>query len=204
MNKKVIAIVVLAIIALVFDYLYAFGPLKQARVNRSVNPQSAKPVKEAIKLNNQPVSLNTYHNKDAAENFYSIKTPADWQLGKVSGPGSYDFTASIIVARVETMDVPDNTTLELYVLSQEEPRIKKEASGYVRTDYQKISINGSQAYQLTYETIDNGVANTTIKTYITGQDKAGVVTVSVPKEQFISQLPALNQFINSFVWENNS
>jgi hypothetical protein len=100
------------------------------------------------------------------------------------------------------MDVPDNTTLELYVLSQEEPRLKKESNGYKRIDYQKVSINGSQAYQLTYQAAKNGKTNTIVKTYITGADQAGVITVTIPQDQFTAEQPIFAPFINSFNWEN--
>jgi len=202
MNKKVIAMIILTVIALVLVYLYSFGPLAKTRLSRSVNQQSAKPITQKINLNNQPASLNVYHNKDTKENYYSIKTPANWQIGQSAIPGSYNFTALNIIAGTQTMDVPDNTTLELYVLSQEEPRLKKEANGYKKVDYQKITINGSQAYQLTYRAVENGKINTIIKTYITGADKAGVITVTVPQDQFTAQQPIFTPFINSFTWEN--
>ncbi len=202
MNKKVIIIIVLTIAALLVVYLYSFGPLAKTRLNHSVNQQSAQPTTEKVNLNNQQVSFNTYHNKDTKENYYSVKTPADWQIGQASVPGNYNFTASNVVAQTETMDVSDNTTLELYVLSQEEPRLKKEIIGYKKIDYQKVSINGSQAYQLTYQATESGKINTVIKTYITGADKAGVVTVTVPQDKFTAELPVLTLFINSFTWEN--
>ncbi len=202
MNKKVSSIIILTTIALIFVYLYSFGPLAKTRLSHFVNQQSAKPTAEKINLNNQQASFNIYHNKDTKENYYSIKTPADWQIGQSSMPGSYNFTASDIVARTETIDVSDNTTLELYVLSQEESRLKKESSGYKKIDYQKVSLSGSQAYQLTYQAVENGKINTIIKTYITGVDKAGVITVHAPQEQFTTQKPFFVSFINSFTWEN--
>ncbi len=202
MNKKVISIIILTVVALILVYLYSFGPLAKTRLSHSINQQSAKPTTEKTSLNSQQMSFNVYHNKDTKENYYSIKTPADWLIGQSSVPGSYDFTASNIIARAETMDVSDNTTLELYVLSQEEPRLKKESSGYKKVDYQKISINGSQAYQLTYQAVENGKTNTIIKTYITGADKAGVVTVTVPQDQFTKEQVIFTSFISSFTWEN--
>ncbi len=202
MNKKVIFIIILTIIALVIVYLYSFGPLAKTRLSHSINQQSAKPTVEKVNLNNQQVSFNTYHNKDTKEDYYSVKTPSDWQIDQASVPGSYDFSASNIIARAETMDVSDNTTLELYVLSQEEPRLKKESLGYKKVDYQKVSINGSQAYQLTYQTTENAKTNAIVKTYITGADKAGVITVIVPQDRFTTEQPIFAPFINSFTWEN--
>ena len=202
MNKKVIFIIILTIIALILVYFYSFGPLAKTRLSHSINQQSAKPTTEKLNLNNQQVFFNTYHNKDTKENYYSVKTPSDWQIVQSSVPGSYNFTTSNIIAHTETMDVSDNTTLELYVLSQEEPRLKKESKGYKRIDYQKVSINGSQAYQLTYQTAKNGEINTIIKTYINGADQAGVITVTIPQDQFTAEQPIFTPFINSFKWEN--
>jgi hypothetical protein len=198
MNKKVIFVILIAIIALVFDYLYAFGPLAGARLNRSVNQRSAIPTTESVNANNKPLALNVYHNKDATENFYSVKTPSDWKNGKSTVPGSYIFTTENITAGTELMDVSDNTTLELYVLSQEEPRLKKETSGYRKIDYQKITVNGNPAYQITYQTTNSIIT----KTYVTGTDKAGVITVTVPWAKFTAEQSIFTPFIKSFVWEN--
>jgi hypothetical protein len=202
MNKKVFFVLLLTIIALVFVYLYSFGPLAKLRQSRSINPQSLVPTKEITNANNQKATFNIYHNKDAKENYYSIKVPADWQIIKTNKPGSYNFSDLGGTISAELMDVPDNTTLELYVLSQEEPRLKRESSGYNRIDYQKIFINGNQAYELTYRSINQGQQNVTMRTYITGQDMAGVITANLLQDQFSKIQPLIESLINSFVWEN--
>jgi len=116
-------------------------------------------------------------------------------------PGEYSFTFSGGTAKVETMDVPDNSTLELYILSQDEPKLKSSLSGYKRVNYQKLSVNGSDAYQLTYTSTINGASYQTIRTYITGADKAGVITLTASTNQSASIAPVFNSIINSFHWE---
>jgi hypothetical protein len=145
-------------------------------------------------------TVNAYHNRDLAENFYTIQFPQAWQLGP-NQPGGYVFTFTGGNAKVETMDVPDNSTLELFVLSQDEPKLKNSLTGYKRVNYQKMQINGNGAYQLTYTNTQNGATYQTIRTYITGADKAGVITLTSDINQNTTLTPIFTSIINSFNWE---
>ena len=56
MNKKVIAILLLTIGALVVLYLYSFGPLSYKRTAAQVNPASLKPATAGnVTINNKNV-----------------------------------------------------------------------------------------------------------------------------------------------------
>src|SRR3977135_3135775 len=126
MNKKVIAILLLTIGALIVLYLYSFGPLSYKRTAAQVDPASLKPATAGnVTINNKNVGLSAYHNRDTKENYYTVKFPQDWQVKTGDKAGGYSFNFNGGGGTVELMDVPDNTTLELYVLSQEEPRLKK-------------------------------------------------------------------------------
>lgn len=194
MNRKVIATFIITIIAIIFLWLYSFGFLSGLRTAK-VNPVSLKPVPEQ--------SFNVYHNKDLAENFYTIKFPIYWQLGLQNKVGSYQLIFNKGNASSELQDVADNTTLELFVLSQDEPNLKKTLTNYSRLDYQKLSVNSNDAYQLSYQSTENGKIYETIKTYITGQDHAAVITLSNPQENSTELQPVFLSVINSFHWENN-
>jgi hypothetical protein len=194
MNKKVIFIALLTLIALGGLAFYTYGPASHP-IGPTVNPVSLKPT---LEQNNG--SVNIYHNRDLAENFYTIQFPQSWQL-RPNQPGGYSFTFSGGTAKVETMDVPDNSTLELYVLSQDEPKLKSSLTGYKRVNYQKVSVNGSDAYQLAYTSTTNGVSSQTVRTYITGADKAGVITLTSDTNQITSTAPIFTAIINSFRWE---
>jgi hypothetical protein len=99
MNKKIIVIFILTIIALAILWLYSFGPLAGTRVAKS-NPASLKATSQQTVINGQNTALNVYHNRDLAENFYTIKFPQSWQLQTGSPAGSYHFvfdTSSLII-----------------------------------------------------------------------------------------------------------
>lgn len=202
MNRIVLAIIVLTIVALVVLTLFSFGPLSSSRKRGRINPTSFKPTtSEQVVVSSRSLSFSVYHNRDLVENYYTIKLPQDWQMHKAGEPGKYSLTFSGVTATVELLDVPDNTTLELYVLSQEDPRFKRTISGYSRDDYKKIIVDGNQAYQLAYVSKINSEDYRTICTYVTGQDKAGVITLTA-KENLFAGLEALYpSIIESFHWE---
>jgi hypothetical protein len=198
MNKKVMTVIILAVIALGIVYLYSFGPLANRGQAVQPNPESLKPTVGQV-----PTSgTSEYHNRDLKENYYRIRFPQTWQVKSGSVLGSYFFSFSTGMGSVELADVPENTTLELFVLSQEEPRLKKEVPGYERKIYQKLAIGGSDSYELTYTSTLNGQQYENVRIYITGQDRAGVITMTVPEKEFTSFSQAVDAVIASFNWEN--
>jgi len=202
MNKKVAIIFVLTLAALGYLIYYSFGPSSTTHIGPQVNPESLKPTKStAVSQNNETPKI--YHNKDITENFYAIIVPQSWQIqSSASRAGEYDFNFSGGTAKVELMDVPDNSTLELFVLSQEEPQLKNLLTGYKRIDYKKMNLNGNEAYQLSYLSDINDTKYESIRTYITGQDQAAIITLSLPQAMNASLKNTSNLTINSFSWEN--
>lgn len=203
MNRKVIVIFVLTIGALVLLYLYSFGPLSYKRTASQVNPASLKPATAGnVTINNKNLALSAYHNRDKKENYYAVKLPQDWQVKPGDKPGGYSLNFNGGTGTVELMDVPDNTTLELYVLSQEEPRLKKTVTDYSRVSYQKTTVNGSEAYQLVYRSKQGQDNSQTLRTYISGQDECSVITLTARQIDFDSSQTLFFSIINSFLWEN--
>jgi hypothetical protein len=200
MNKKIIFILILTLVALAALAIYAFVPSLN-RIGPQVNPASSKSTPEQVAVGSKSAVFNAYHNKDVTENFYTIKFPQDWQAQPSRPAGSYSFTFADGTAKSELMDVPDNTTLELFVLSQQKPKLQA-TPGYKETDYQKLSVNGNEAYQLTYSSNSGGEDYITTKTYITGQDQAAVITLTVRQKDLASLQDSFKSVINSFQWEN--
>lgn len=199
MNKKVITIAILTLSALIVLTLFSFGPLSNIRKKSGINPASLNPAQQP----SAGVSdTKAYNNVDVKENYYGISFPKDWQIGTGNAPGSYTINFSGGNGEIRLMDVPDNTTLELYVLSQEEPRIKKTSSAYQRVDYQKMTVSGNEAHELVYANGENQNKTKTITVYIAGQDHAGVVSLSAPFDAFANVLPSFEKIINSFNWQN--
>ena len=98
------------------------------------------------------------------------------------------------------MDVPDNSTPELFVLSQEEPALKNTSPDYERLDYRKLTLNGSEAYQLIYRHTLNGTQIGTIRTYIIGKDMADVMTFTSLGADFPRLQPLFSTILQSFHW----
>jgi hypothetical protein len=202
MNRVVLVIIVLTIVALVVLTLFSFGPLSGARKRARINPTSLRPTtSEQVVVSSRSLSFSVYHNRDLVENFYAIKLPQDWQLQKGGEPGKYSLTFSGGTATVELLDVPDNTTLELYVLSQEEPRLKRTVPGYEREGYKKVTVDGNDAYQLAYGSKINREDYRTICTYVIGQDKAGIITLTAKQSTFAGLEAVYSSIIESFHWE---
>ncbi|MDE2173490.1 MAG: hypothetical protein KGJ31_02760 [Patescibacteria group bacterium] len=203
MNKTVISIFAIAILALGGLTVYSFSPLSRKSLVPQVNPASLKPVQSNSQVGTTtPIAANTYHNRDMVENYYTVSVPQSWQLEPNSAAGSYVFSYPDGSSTIELMDVPDNSTLELYILSQDEPALKKATQGYQRTDYQKITVNGNEAYQLTYTSTLNGVPYKTIRTYIAGKDHAGRITSSAKQSASAQYASVFSKVVASFNWEN--
>jgi hypothetical protein len=198
MNKKVIGVITFTMIALVIVYLYSFGSLANHRQTVQPNPESLKPTIGQGVIQ----GMSEYHNKDLKENYYRIAFPQTWQVKSGTALGSYLFSLNAGTGSIELADVPENSTLELFVLSQEEPRLKKEVLGYERKSYQKLTIDGSDACQLSYSSTLNGEQYENVRTYVSGQDRAGVVTVTAPEKEFASLAQDMDAVVNSFQWEN--
>lgn len=203
MNKRVILIFIMTIIVLIILVLFSFGPLSYKRNAARINPSSLKPAfLGTAHKGNTSAAWNLYRNRDLKENYYSAQLPQGWQVIAGKHPGSYAVVFPGGNGTVALMDVPDNTTLELFILSQDEPRLKKTVTDYHRLDYKKLSIHNNEAYQLTYQSKKDNEAYETIKTYITGSDQAGVIIFTAKQSSFNKTYPVFNAVIQSFRWEN--
>jgi hypothetical protein len=201
MNKKIIAILILTVVSLVGLTIYTFGPLTPKTSHR-VNPVSLKPAgSEKVTVDNKSLAFVAYHNKDLPENFYTLEFPKSWQVtpGK---PGGYALNFSGCSGTISLTDVPDNSTLELFVLSQEEPKLKKTVSNYKRIDYRKLTVNGVEAYQLLYQSMRTGEQYQIIQTYIAGSDQACIIAFTTKQNEFSALSPIFSSVTNTFHWEN--
>ncbi len=199
MNKKVILIAFLTLLALGGLIFYTYSPASHSLVP-TVNPASLKTTPTQNTSSGKNIAFNTYHNKDLTENFSPIQFPQSW-TPQANQSGSYVFKFDSGTGKVETIDVPDNSTLELFILSQDEPKLKNSLTDYKKTNYQKLSINGHDSYQLEYTSSQNGATYQTTRTYITGADKAGLITLMVWVDQNSLVAPVFGTIINSFQWE---
>jgi hypothetical protein len=203
MNKRVGIVLILATIALIVLWAYSFGPFAQkTKPRHRVNPISLKTTPRHAIVAQESLAFDNYRNRDVTENFYTISFPQTWQRQVNNIVGGYKFTFTDGIGTSDLMDVPDNTTLELFVLSQQEPILKKTINGYNRINYKKLSINGNDAYQLIYRSTLNETDYQTMKDYIVGQDQAAVITLSTLPDSFETRQPVFRAVLESFHWEN--
>jgi hypothetical protein len=198
MNAKVLTIAVLMLIALVALTLFSFGPISHARKAARLNPASLEPTTAPpTSVEAPPVALQRYTNRDMRENHYSLDIPQTWLVSAANTPGSYRLQFAGGSATVQLQDVPDNTTLELFVLSQDEPKLRATAPDYVRTGYQELTIHNSVAYELQYR------ASGTIvdRTYVAGPDQAAVLTFTTPTAPSTDLQETWGTVLRSFQWE---
>ncbi len=197
MNNKVIIILVLTVLSLLLLTLISFGPLSNLRGRTFYNPESL------LKRTGANGGLTAdYINKDIKENYFEILLPVEWIVKAGDKPGSYNISFPGGHGLINLMDVPDNTTLELFILSQVEPRLKKSAAGYRRLDYQKIKVNGNDAYILLYDEKAGKADYRTMTAYISGADQAAVIKLSAGKNDFKNLESSFYSLINNFNWRN--
>ncbi|MCX6645939.1 MAG: hypothetical protein NTY09_06245 [bacterium] len=183
--------------------LFSFGPLSNKIRQAAINPVSSQPAPSTpVVVNNAEVQMNAFHNKDVRENYYTFSAPSDWQVQSGTNPGSYNFTFSGGSGSIEQIDVPDNSTLELFILSQQEPKLKTTIPGYARTDYKNLTVNGNEAYTLVYDSSEDGGQFKNTRTYIAGPDQAIVITFHTSPEAMTSMQSFFTKLTESFNWEN--
>ncbi len=213
MNKKVIIISILTILSLVILTMFSFGPLSNIRKQSGINPASLNPVQPSPEKSESPqnqnnsdsnriMDFNAYRNVDVKENYYQVSIPKNWRVTAGNKPGEYVINFSGGSGQIGLMDIPDNTTLELFLLSREEPRLKKSVLSYQRLDYQKITVHGNDGYELTYSSDVNRKKSKTIIAYLAGQDQAGVISFTAPSDNFSNLQPIFIKVINRFNWQN--
>jgi hypothetical protein len=200
-NGKVLVIIILTVAALVLLYLFTLGPLYRNANTIVANPDSLKAAKaENITVAQKPLTFNQYHNRDLVENFYSVKLPANWQMTRSEQNGGYVIKKDDATITIELMDVPDNSTLELYVLSQQEPGFKA-FPGYQRISYAAATLNGNQDCQLVYTLKRDGKSWQFRRDYIAGADRAIAASLEAPQSEFPSYAPVYEAVLGSFGWE---
>lgn len=200
MNTKVRIVIILTVVALIILTIYTFGPQASVKSGKH-NPASLKPDTpvDTIQANLQK-PLAVYHNKDKRENYYTIGFPQDWKTS-AGKPGTYISTFVKGSCSVILMDVPDNTTLELYILSQDEPRLRKAYQDYKRIDYKKIVINKIETYQLQFQYQSVKGPMECLTTYFSGADNAGVILFNTGISEYPKLAGTFESIINTFQWE---
>ncbi len=195
-NTVAIIIVLLLTVAALGLLLYhSFG--RSPVGARDPNPSSLQPVT----LPADQGTFVAYSNRDVPQDYYSIEVPASWRANATVA-GEYEFRSGDATATVKLTDVPDNSNLVLYVLSQVEPQLRTTMTGYQELNHTNMTVNGAEAFRLTYRSTARGAPLVTTLVFIVGSDQSGLISVSAPEAGYGSDESVFNHIIDSFSWRN--
>ena len=142
-----------------------------------------------------------YENKDMPENYYSIIFPSEYVVKHGDKPGSLISDITNAKFTVNLQDVPDDSTLDLYVLTGIEPSLNSSQSHYKRTNLDKINMsNNNKALELSYTWQNSTKPIKSMKIFIEGQDQAAVITFTAPSTEYAKFNSTVHTVLNSFRW----
>lgn len=143
--------------------------------------------------------MNIFANKDLPENYYSIAFPQTASVTQGKNPGSLVAKFQNVIASVELQDIPDDTNVNLYVLTVAKPNLKM-LQDYKELSSNQIKIDDNRAYDIKYTWSNSTEKLESLKTFIEGQDQAAIVTFSSPIEEYNKVNSTLDPLLNSFKW----
>jgi hypothetical protein len=200
MNSKVIILLIFMVIVLAWLSLSFSGSMTRSRgfikKTESVKLDDSLP----LLVDNHTDIQVSYHNKDKRKNYYAVSFPTDWQVHS-SNHGQYDISHDGITGYLKLLEIPNDTTLQLYILGQIEPKLKKELKGYKRIDYRDILVNGAEGFQLEYEYKIGKVKYGSFTDFISGEDNACIISFTSNRKIFQEQIKNFKSIIYTFKWE---
>ena len=119
-------------------------------------------------LSSVSVPMSLFENREKIENFYSIQFPSNSTVLHGNESGSYVAKFSKGVSSVGLIDIPDNSNVQLYVLTQVKPSLKSSLKNFNLVEFKQLTLGGQRAWELIY-TWKNMTRNMeSIKTFIEG------------------------------------
>lgn len=150
--------------------------------------------------NASSVTLSVYENRDMFENYYSIEFPSDTTVIHGSKPGNLVASKEGVVFMSRLEDIPDDTTVQLHIITHDEPELKASLKDYSQVSFNQSTIGKNRAWSLVY-TWQNGTAEMeSSRTYVEGQDQAMVIECTTPSQEFGKSDAIRNAVTESFQW----
>ncbi len=143
--------------------------------------------------------MNIFANKDLPENYYSIAFPQTATVTHGKNPGSLVAKFQNVISSVELQDIPDDTNVNLYMLTVAKPNLKM-LQDYKDLSSSQIKIDNNRAYDIKFTWGNSTERLESLKTFIEGQDQAAIVTFSSPLQDFNKVNATLDSVLNSFKW----
>jgi len=174
-------------------------------VNNNSSNSSAKPnvqdttssASSTATVNN---GLNLFENRDKQENYYSIGFPAEATVLHGDKAGSYvaNIKDGVIASRLQ--DIPDDTNVQLYILTHDEPQLRLSLKDYAQVSFKQLAVGQNRAWNLVY-TWKNGTSDMeSARTYIEGPDEAMLIAFTAPTQVFANSEPVMTAVRESFRW----
>jgi hypothetical protein len=175
-------------------------------VNNSSSNSSAKPnVQNTTSSANSTATMNSglniFENRDKRENYYSIEFPAEATVVHGDKAGSYVAKIKddyVFASRLQ--DIPDDTNVQLYILTHDEPQLRLSLKDYAQVSFQQLTVGQHRAWNLVY-TWKNGTSDMeSARTYIEGPDEAMVIEFTAPTQAFAKSESLMTSVRESFRW----
>ena len=192
---RIIVIIIGAGMIITFS-LYSFGSYFSSSSPKTGT--KAEPVNNSgsnVDLTrNKSIQMIAYENREKPENFYLIQFPSNANVLHGNKSGSYTAKLSHGIFSVDLVDIPDNSNVELYLLTKVKPALESSIKNFNQISFNQLSIGGNRAWDLTYAWKNSTAEMESIKTFVEGSDEAAAITYSGLRQQFVD-----NQNINSTV-----
>jgi hypothetical protein len=144
--------------------------------------------------------LNVFENRDKRENYYSIEFPAEATVVHGDKAGSYVAKIKDGVFASRLQDIPDDTNVQLYILTHDEPQLRLSLKDYGQVSFQQLTVGQHRAWNLVY-TWKNGTSDMeSARTYIEGPDEAMVIEFTASTQAFAKSEPLMTAVRESFRW----
>jgi hypothetical protein len=133
------------------------------------------------------IELATYENRDKPENFYSIQFPTNMNVIHGNKPGSIVAESPNGAFSVDLVDIPDDSNVELYLLTNVKPSIESLLQNFTQIKFSSTSIGNNRAWELAYTWENATTATGSLKTFVEGKDEAAAITYTGTYQQLIDK-----------------
>ncbi len=210
MNKSRILILVIGVAVVIAFSLYSFNPFLAApkagtkiepakNLVSLVNP-SNNTIQQNLPMPSGASKMSVFENHDSAGNYYSIQFPSEANVEHGEKPGSFIARLSQSTLSVELVDIPDNSNVQLHILTQDEPSLKSSLQDYNRVSLNQIKIGDTRSWNLVYMWKNGTSGMESMKTFVEGSDNAALITFSGPSQEFGQSNSTINSVMESFRW----
>jgi hypothetical protein len=218
LDKYHVIVVVIGVAVIMAFSLYTLGsyttkpkagtkvePVKNLATTTVINSSSniQKYTKGASRSPSPSIPMATFENREKIENFYSIQFPSKSTVVHSNASGSYTAKLPNGLFSVGLVDIPDNSNVQLYIITQVQSSLKSSLQDFNPVSFNQLNIGGQRAWKLVY-TWKNGTKEMgSVKTYVEGSDNAAAITFSGPRYEFIDQTlnsTVIRPVTESFHW----